>query len=343
MLRFGHIEYLWILCAVPIIVLLFIAYRWWRRKALKKFGDTLLVNKLTEDTSKGKPVLKLILYLIAFSLLTIGAANPQLGTKYVESKREGVDVVIALDVSNSMKAQDIKPSRLERAKQFISRMIDKLENDRIGIIVFAGESYVQLPITSDYGAAKLFLSTIETDLIPTQGTAIGSAIDLSLQSYIGTDNKNKMLLIITDGENHEDDAVEAARKAREQGVLVHTIGMGTVEGAPIPIYDNGVQVDFMKDNGGNTVITKINQQALEEISNAGGGIFIRASSSDDGLNAIQKEMNKMTKKIFGTKQFSDFEDRYMYFLAGGLLVLLIEFSISYRQSKWLQRLNLFKS
>lgn len=343
MLRFGHIEYLWILCAVPIIVLLFITYRWWRRKALKKFGDTLLVKKLTEDTSKGKPVLKLILYLIAFSLLTIGAANPQLGTKYVESKREGVDVVIALDVSNSMKAQDIKPSRLERAKQFISRMIDKLENDRIGIIVFAGESYVQLPITSDYGAAKLFLSTIETDLIPTQGTAIGSAIDLSLQSYIGTDNKNKMLLIITDGENHEDDAVEAARKAREQGVLVHTIGMGTLEGAPIPVYDNGVQVDFMKDNGGNTVITKINQEALEEISNAGGGIFIRASSSDDGLNAIQKEMNKMTKKIFGTKQFSDFEDKYMYFLAGGLLVLLIEFSISYRQSKWLQQLNLFKS
>src|SRR5690349_20602997 len=238
-----------------------------------------------------------------------------------------------------MRAEDIRPSRLERAKQAISRFIDKLENDRIGIIVFAGQAYVQLPITTDFNAAKLFLSTIDTDIIPTQGTAIGAAIDLSMRSFTDEDKKHKALVIITDGENHEDDAVESAKKANEQGIVIHTIGMGSPDGAPIPIYHNGVQVDFMKDQDGNTVITKLDQTVLEKIAGEGKGIFVRASSGDDGLETIMKEISKMDKKAFGTKQFSDYEDRFQYFIGGALFLLIVEFMISNRRSKWMMKLN----
>ena len=341
--RFAHPEYLYALAVVPVIIILFIVMRVMKRKAWKQFGDSSLLTQLAPSVSKGKPVVKMILYCIAFSLLVVGLANPQIGTKLEEVKREGVDVIIALDVSNSMKAQDIKPDRLERSKQAISRFIDKLENDRIGIIVFAGQAYVQLPITTDFNAAKLFLSTIDTDIIPTQGTAIGTAIDLALQSFVGEDNKHKALVIITDGENHEDDAVEAAKKANEAGVIIHTIGMGSPDGAPIPVFHNGVQVDFMKDQDGNTVITKLDQTGLEKIAAEGKGIFVRASTSDDGLETIMKEIGKMDKKSFGTKQFSNYEDRFQYFIGAALLLLIIEFIISNRKSKWVGKLNLLMS
>jgi len=341
--RFAHPEYLVALGVIPVVVILFIVMRLMKRRAWKQLGDTALLSKLAPSVSKGKPVIKMILFCLAYALLVVGLANPQIGTKLEEVKREGVDVIIALDVSNSMKAQDIRPDRLERAKQAISRFIDKLENDRIGIIVFAGQAYVQLPITTDFNAAKLFLSTIDTDIIPTQGTAIGSAIDLAMQSFVGEDNKHKALVIITDGENHEDDAVEAATKANEQGVVIHTIGMGSPDGAPIPVYHNGVQVDFMKDQDGNTVITKLDQTVLEKIAAEGKGIFVRASSGDDGLETIMKEIGKMDKKAFGTKQFSNYEDRFQYFIGAALFLLILEFITSNRKSKWVGRLNMFIS
>ena len=337
--RFAHPEYLYAMAVIPLIILLFIVMRFMKRKAWKLLGDSSLVTKLAPSVSRGKPVVKMILFCIAYALLVLGLANPQIGTKLEEVKREGVDVIIALDVSNSMKAQDIKPDRLERAKQAISRFIDKLENDRIGLIIFAGQAYVQLPITTDFNAAKLFLSTIDTDIIPTQGTAIGAAIDLAVRSFVGEDNKHKALVIITDGENHEDDAVESAKKASEQGIVIHTIGMGSPDGAPIPIYHNGVQVDFMKDQDGNTVITKLDQTVLEKIAGEGKGIFVRASSGDDGLETIMKEISKMDKKTFGTKQFSNYEDRFQYFIGGALFLLLLEFIISNRKSKWMMKLN----
>jgi len=337
--RFAHPEYLYALAVIPVIILLFIVMRIMKRKAWKKLGDSNLVTKLAPSVSRGKPVMKMILFCLAYGLLVLGLANPQIGTKLEEVKREGVDVIIALDVSNSMKAQDIRPDRLERAKQAISRFIDKLENDRIGLIIFAGQAYVQLPITTDFNAAKLFLSTIDTDIIPTQGTAIGSAIDLAMRSFVGEENKHKALVIITDGENHEDDAVESAKKANEQGVIIHTIGMGSPDGAPIPVYHNGVQVDFMKDQDGNTVITKLDQTVLEKIAGEGKGIFVRASSGDDGLETIMKEISKMDKKTFGTKQFSNYEDRFQYFLGGALFLLIAEFIISNRKSKWMMKLN----
>ena len=232
-------------------------------------------------------------------------------------------------------------NRLERSKQAISRLIDKLENDRIGLIVFAGSAYVQLPITTDFAAAKLFLSTIDSDMIPNQGTAIGSAIELAQESYVGNDNKHKALIVITDGENHEDDAVEAAKKANEEGLIIHTIGMGSPQGAPIPIYKNGMQVDFLKDHDGHIVVTRLDQPALEKIAAEGKGLFVRATNSDDGLSSVLNEIMKMNKKTFGAKVFTEYEDRFQYFIGAGLLILLIEFLISYRKSKWFQRLNLF--
>jgi Ca-activated chloride channel family protein len=341
MFRFAHPEYLYGLAVLPVILLLFILMQAWKKRARKRLGDKHLIDQLSESYSATKPVVKLILSLFGIALIIIACANPQIGTRLEEVKREGVDIIIALDVSNSMKAQDIKPSRLERAKLAISRLIDKLENDRIGIIVFAGQAYVQLPITTDYAAAKLFLSSIEPEMIPTQGTCIGCAIDMAQQSYVGNDNKHKALVIITDGENHEEDAVEAAKKASENGIVIHTIGMGTIEGSPIPVFRNGVQVDFLKDRNGNTVVTKLETLTLERIAAEAKGIFVQASNSDDGLNAIQAQINKMEKKSFGSKQFTGYEDRFQYFLAAGLLLLLIEFSLSERKSKFIQRLNLF--
>jgi Ca-activated chloride channel family protein len=296
---------------------------------------------LSEDRSKGKPILKLILNLTGITCIIIGCANPQIGTRLEEVKREGIDIIIALDVSNSMKAEDISPNRLERSKQAISRLIDQLQNDRIGMIVFAGQAYVQLPITSDYAAAKLFLTTIEPEMIPTQGTCIGCAIELAEQSFVGNENKYKALVIITDGENHEEDAVEAAKKSSDKGIVIHTIGMGSLEGAPIPVYKNGIQTDFLRDGDGKTVITKLEPLTLERVAAEGKGVFIQASNSNDGLSTILSQLNKMEKKSFGTKQFTGFEDRFQYFLAAGLFLLLLEFSISERKSRIIKKLNLF--
>ncbi len=340
MFRFAHPEYLYALAVLPVIALLFLLMQAWKKRARKRMGDVQLIDQLSEDRSRSKPVLKIILTITGFAFIIVALANPQIGTRLEEVKREGVDIIIALDVSNSMKAEDIKPSRLERSKQAISRLIDKLENDRIGMIVFAGQAYVQLPITSDFAAAKLFLSSIETDIVPTQGTCIGCAIDLAGESFVGNDNKHKALVIITDGENHEEDAVEAAKKANEKGIVIHTIGMGSPDGAPIPVYRNGYQ-DFLKDKEGNTVITKLEPLTLQRISAEGKGVFIQATNSDDGLSSILSQINKMEKKSFGTKQFTGYEDRFQYFLAAGLLLLLLEYSLTEKRSRFIQKLNLF--
>lgn len=341
MIRFAHPEYLYALGLIPIVLILFIWMSAWKRKAIRRFGDQAMMKELRGNSSSAKPVLKLVFLLLALSMFVLAWANPQMGTRLEEVKREGVDIIIALDVSNSMRAEDIKPNRLERAKQAISRLIDKLENDRIGLIVFAGRAYVQLPITTDFAAAKLFLNTIETDMIPTQGTSITSAIELAQTSFVGNDQKHKALIIITDGENHEDDPEEAAKKAAEEGIVIHTIGFGSPDGAPIPVYRNGVQVDFFKDHDGNTVLTKLDELTLEKIASEGKGSYIRATNSDDGLEAAMAQIGKMEKKSFGTKQFTDYEDRFQYFLAAGLFFMFLENIISTVRSRWIQKLNLF--
>ena len=233
--------FLFALALIPLFMVIYWLQNRWRKKALNAYGDISIIQQLFPDVSKSKRIWKFILYLISFSLLIIGIVNPQVGTKLEEVKRKGADIMICLDVSNSMKAEDFQPNRLEKAKQAISKLINKLEGDRIGIIVFAGEAYVQLPITTDYSAAKLFLESINTDMVPTQGTAIGAAIDLAVESFGKDEGKNKAIVIITDGENHEDDAVKSAEAAAELGIAIHTIGMGSAEGSPIPIYKNNIR------------------------------------------------------------------------------------------------------
>ncbi len=333
--------FLYALGLVPVFIILYWLHNRWRKKALAAYGDIVIIQQLIPDVSKSKRIWKFILFTLAFAFLIIGIVNPQVGTKLEEVKRKGADLMICLDVSNSMKAEDLQPNRLEKAKQAISKLINKLEGDRIGIIVFGGEAYVQLPITTDYAAAKLFLESINTDMIPTQGTAIGTAIDLAVESFGKDEGKNKAIVIITDGENHEDDAIKAAEAAEEKQIVIHTIGMGTADGSPIPVYKNNVKEGFRKDNEGNTVITKLNEQALKEIATAGSGIYVRASNSDAGLNSVLEEVSKLEKKQFESKMYSDYEDRFQWFVAVTLVLLLIELFLTERKSKIYQRLNLF--
>jgi Ca-activated chloride channel homolog len=313
----------------------------WRKKALSNYGDMVVIQQLFPDVSRSKRIWKFILFVFAFSFIIIGIINPQTGSKLEEVKRKGADLMICLDVSNSMKAMDLQPNRLEKSKQAISKLIDKLEGDRIGVIVFGGEAYVQLPITTDYAASKLFLESINTDMIPTQGTAIGAAINLAVESFGKDEGKNKAILIITDGENHEDNAIKAAEAAAEKGITIHTIGMGSIDGAPIPVYKNGVREGFRKDKNGNTIMTKLNQQTLQEISAAGNGIFVRATNSDAGLNYVLDAIDKMEKKEFESKIYSDYEDQFQIFIAIALLLLLVETFLTERKSKLYKKLNLF--
>ena len=256
MLRYENSEWLFLLVLIPIIILGFILSARWRKKAIEVFGQLKLVYKLMPMASEFKLRFKFILFASAISSLIIGIANPQIGSKMEEVKREGVDLMIAIDLSNSMLAEDLQPNRLMRAKQSISKLIDRLDGDRIGLIVFAGDAYVQLPITTDYSAAKLFLSTINTSIVPTQGTAIGKAIELSIKSFDLNNDQNKAIIVITDGENHEDDAIEKAKEAQELGIFIHTIGMGSAEGGPIPIKNRyGTITSYQKDREGNTTVS----------------------------------------------------------------------------------------
>lgn len=306
-----------------------------------QFGELKIVGRLFKDVSNTKIYLKFIFIMLAFCCLVFGLAGPQLGTKLEEVKRKGVDVVIALDVSNSMNAEDISPSRIQRSKQAIFKMIDQLQGDRIGLIVFAGQAYVQLPITTDYGAAKLFLSTVNTNMVPTQGTAIGSAIEKGISAIGDSARTNSAIIVITDGENHEDDAVEAAKEAVKKGISVHTIGMGSVDGAPIPTFRNGSKGGFLQDQSGTTVISKLDEATLQQIADAGKGKYVRASNSDDGISLIMKEIDAMDKKEFSSKLFTSYEDQFQYFLGLALLFLLLEFLISERKSEFIRKLNLF--
>jgi Ca-activated chloride channel family protein len=343
MLRYENSEWLLLLIVVPIIIALFILAIRWRKKAIDKFGESHMVFKLMPMASFRKLRLKFFLFCLSIIFIIIGLANPQIGSKMEEVKREGVDLMIAIDLSNSMLAEDLQPNRLMRAKQSISRLIDRLDGDRIGLVVFAGDAYVQLPITTDYSAAKLFLSTINTNIVPTQGTAIGKAIELSINSFDVSNDQNKAIIIITDGENHEDDAIQKAKEAEDMGIFVHTIGMGSAEGGPIPIKNRyGTITSYQKDKSGNTVITKLNEEMLKEIAANGGGSYIRANSTQSGLDALFKEINKMEKKEIGSKVFTDYKDRFQWFLGIALLLLIIESLLRNTKNKWSNKINLFE-
>lgn len=341
MMRFEHIEFLWALGLVPVLVLLFILIMYNKKRRLEKLGEFRLVLNLMPSVSLGRQIVKFSLYALALAFVIVGLANLQTGSKLQEVKRKGADIMLCLDVSNSMLAEDLKPNRLERAKQAIEKMVDKLEGDRIGMIVFAGEAYVQLPITTDYGAAKLFLRAIAPNMIPTQGTAIGAAIGKAMESFGKDEGKNKAIIIITDGENHEDDAVRLAQDASKNEISIHTIGIGSDAGVPIPVYHNGVPAGYKKDKEGNTVITKLNDKLLQEIAAEANGVYVKASNADVGLGAVLDKIGELDKKEIESKRYTDYDDQFQWFFAAALILLVAEFFINESANEWLRKLHLF--
>lgn len=342
MFRFEHTYFLWGLALVPLILLLFILYRRWQKNARQRFGENLRMQQLIPNRSQVKANAKFYLSLMAFIFIVIGLANPQIGTKQENVKAEGLELMVAIDVSNSMMAQDLSPDRLTAAKLAMERLIERLKSDRIGMIVFAGEAYIQLPLTSDYSAAKLFLQTIDNNIVPTQGTAIGAAIDLAINSFPKEEAKNRALIILTDGENHEDNAIAAAEEARKSGIRVFTVGMGSPSGAPIPVFKNGRQNGFRQDNEGNTVVSSLNEEMLQEIAMAGDGQYFRATNSGAGIPQIMQELSSLEKKEYDSKIFTDFEDRYQIFFGIAFFLLFIDVILSERKPKWIEKVKLFE-
>jgi Ca-activated chloride channel family protein len=306
--------------------------------ALKKFGDPAILAHLMPGASKGRPIVKFTFMLLAITGVILIIARPQFGAKYETVKRQGVEVVIALDVSNSMLAEDVQPNRLERSKQLIYKLLEGMNNDKLGIIVFAGKSYIQLPMTSDYQAAKMYIDNITPNLIPQQGTAIGAAINMSVRSFSQREEISRMIIVITDGENHEDDAVGAAKAAQEAGIQVNVIGMGKPEGAPIPIQGTN---SFRKDKSGMTVISKLNGQIAQEIAAAGGGIYVRADNSTFALKEMQNELNKASKSDIETKVYSEYNEQFPVLAWIVLILLLFEFCILERRNKFFSKIKLF--
>lgn len=337
--RFEHIDYLYFLLLIVLFLLLFLWRLRWRKMSIRKFGDLKLVKRLINFSSVPKLWLKFIILSLAAIFLVLALANLQFGSKMEKVKREGVDLVIALDLSRSMLAEDLKPNRLENAKQFVYEFMAKMENDRVGLVVFAGKAYIQMPLTIDYAAAKLFLSNMNTEMIPTQGTAIGEAIEMSKQLFNEGEKKFKVLLIISDGENHEDDAVEIAKKATHDGITVFTVGVGTATGAPIPVYVNGVQSDYKKDADGSIVLSKLNEQALQQVASKGNGKYYRLVNQDYALKNLDKDLLKVEKKEISAGMFTEYDSKFQYFLAISLFFLLIDFLIFERKNSW--RINLF--
>lgn len=340
MFRFANAGYLWALLVIPLLTLFFVWSRIQRRKALKRFGNLEMVNQLMPFASRFRPVLKFAVLMLALAFIIAGVARPQFGSKLKKVKREGIELIIALDVSNSMMAEDIKPNRLDRAKLAISRLVDKLKDDKIGLIVFAGDAYTQLPITSDYNSAKLFLNSINTQIVPKQGTAIGAAVNLAMRSFTPDSKANKAIIVITDGENHEDDAVAAAKSAAESGMVVHAIGMGLPQGSPIPVLRNG-QTEYLKDGSGNVVVTKLDEATLEKVAAAGNGIYVRANNAQVGLNTLFDEINKLDKTEMEALIYSEYDEQFQYFFAIGIFLLIVEFVILERKNRFLKNINLF--
>ena len=340
MFRFAHIEMLWLLVLIPVFVAAFIAIVRRKQRQLRQFGDPELLNELMPNVSRTRPAIKFGLLLLALALLIVAAARPQYGQKEKTVKRQGIEVMFALDISNSMLAEDVAPNRLDRAKQVLSKLIDQMVDDKVGLIVFAGEAYTQLPITCDYVSAKMFLNTITPSLIRVQGTAIGDAIMTSIRSFGSEDSDaSRAIILITDGENHEDDAVAAAKAANEQGIKIFVVGIGKPDGSPIPIPGTN---NFRKDRAGNVVVSKLNEQMCRDIAAAGQGLYVRCDNTNTATRALQKELNTLATSEFETKVYADYNEQYQGFVLLAFLILVIDFFIFNRKNKALSRLDIFR-
>jgi Ca-activated chloride channel homolog len=328
MLYFAEPKYLWLLLLVPLLLVGYGVLRVLRRRRLRAFGDESLVRELMPSWSSSKGWWRAVLYSLAFACFVIGISRPLLGAKLVERETKGAEIVICLDVSNSMLAEDYSPDRLSRAKLAISRLVDRLQGDRIGLVIFAGTSFVQLPVTTDYVSAKMFLNTIDTQSIPVQGTAIGDAIHTAAKSFSAQSEKSRAIIVITDGENHEDDAVEAAKEAASAGIRVYTIGVGTLRGQPLKIDG-----ELLKDKDGEIVVSRLDETTLKQIASAGGGAYVHAGNEEFGLNPIVDEIGKLEDERFNSVVFEEYDEQYMYFFAAALLLFVIEMLIGERKSK----------
>jgi len=342
MIQFDEKIYFYLLAIIPVMVLAFFFLQIWKKKTQKRFADSSLLKRLAPNRSSFKSTVKLAFLLAGLVFLVLGLVNPKIGTKLETVKREGVDIVFAIDVSKSMLAEDIAPNRLEKAKRIVSEIINQLASDRIGIIAYAGQAYPQLPITTDYGAAKMFLQSMNTDMLSSQGTAINAAIDLASTYYDDSQQTNRVLFIVSDGEDHSESAtINAVEKATQNGIRVYTIGVGQAKGAPIPIKRNGIVESLKKDNQGEVVITKLNENVLTEIADRGNGEYIDGSNTENAVEYIKEELNRMDKTEFEAKQFAEYKDQFQWFLAAGFLFLFLDIFVLDRKTQWLKKLNLF--
>ena len=338
MFRFANIEMLWLLVTVPVFIAAYIWYTLRKRRQLEEFGDKELVEQLMPNASRVRPNVKFSILMVALVLLIIAAARPQWGQNEHTEKRQGIEAIIALDISNSMLAEDVAPNRLDRAKQMLSKLIDQMVDDKVGLVVFAGDAFVQLPITCDYVSAKMFLNSIKPELIKTQGTAIGQALSTSIRCFGEQSDASRAIILITDGENHEDDAVAVATRAKELGIKVLVVGIGKPEGSPIPMPGTN---SFRKDREGNVVVSRLNEEMCREIAKAGDGIYVRCDNTNTATKAIQKELDKLGTQEIETQVYTDYNEQFQSFALIALLLLVIEFFIFNRKNKALSRLDIF--
>lgn len=339
MFRFEEPTYLYLLLLLPFLAVLYLYSNYRRRKAIRNFGDPELMALLMPDVSKYRPSVKFWLVFTAIGLFAVLLARPQFGSKLETVKRQGVEVMIALDISNSMLAQDVQPSRLEKAKRLVEQLVDKMENDKVGMIVFAGDAFTQLPITSDYISAKMFLESINPSLISKQGTAIGAAINLAVRSFTSQEEVGRAVIVITDGENHEGGAVEAAKAATEKNIQVNVLGVGMLDGTPIPVEGTN---DFRRDRDGNVVVTRLNEQMCQEIAQAGNGIYVRVDNSNAAQKTITQEINKMAKADVETQVYTEFNEQFQAIAWIILLLLSVEMLILGRKNPLFRNIHLFK-
>ena len=333
--------YFYVLFAIPALVVLFLGILVWRKQVQSKFAEDTLLKKLSPNRSVFKGILKVLVLSLALACLSFALVNPKIGTKIETVKREGVDVVFALDVSKSMLAEDIAPNRLEKSKQLITQIINSLAGDRIGIIGYAGSAFPQVPITTDFSSAKLFLSSMDTDMVSSQGTAITEAISMAQTFYNDEEQTNRVLFIISDGEDHEGNVSQIAEEASTLGIKIYTIGVGSLQGAPIPIKRNGILQYYKRDENNDQVITQLNKETLQDIAAKADGEYIDGSNTKEVVETVTAILNGMDKKEFESKQFTDFKDQFQWFLGGALFLLILDVLLLERKTAWLQKLNLF--
>ncbi len=334
-------KYFYLMFAVGALLLMYLLVVFWKRKKQKQFADLRLLNQLSPERSVFKPALKIIMVALGLTLLVIALVNPKMGTQLKTVKRQGVDIVFAIDVSKSMLAEDIAPNRLEKSKQIVSKIIEELGSDRVGIIIYAGNAYPLLPITTDHGAARMFLQNAHPEMVSSQGTAINEALDLAKTFFDDDTQTNRFLFIISDGEDHEENSAETAAELVDLGIKTYTIGIGTNKGSPIPVKRNGKFIGYKKDRDDEVVITKLNVETLKDIAEKGDGSYIYGNRTSSTIEYVDDLLLKADKKEFETKQFSDYKDQFQWFIGFGLLLLLLDTFLLDKKTKWIQKLNLF--